>query len=899
VNTHHRPLEDLLKYITIYVVDDHNSFRKSVVKRLQALNYDCVWDAANCEEALQDKNLAKTDILLTDQIFSNSEMTGLEMVRTVKERYGDKIEVILYSGNAKDIDKKDAILKGATSYLQKGDDLQFDYLKLWLDELGRRIWLQKVLDELPDSVAVYDLKYNRGNVLYINETKARKYLSILIDEGVKIDEKDIKKKNYKNEFIKRKCYLTFSISDNPGYICTNCPDLKAYREKKTIRTEWQYLSKKNNKINTTDLIVSPLYDHIGKVRAVNEACRDLTDKNRIEELIKNIEEEQDWEKRLIIFLKGFESFDYIRARFYLIDEKYNKEKSQYFRGIKYYNMPTDYKMESYQSNKDISTKMLLEQKTPLVFKVDTDNPDRPYEKDKIYNYLYYVGEKNVKDQDKIKKKEWIELPIIINRKIIGKVVIDTGEKQPNKKRKKEKIIPYYILELFGRYVNSAGQAIDNARKRSLIELREKIEKTTIDMAKEITTIHDPEQLFKKAVKHVCEVMDVCTCSIFLFDKSKNILERNTSYGRTKDRKPFEESDFMQEQYEPGKYKTGQVFQTGDATYENEVQQIIYSIIETNKSSEEIKGFNIIAVNYYSKKIGEPQRNAIFAPLQVENNKIGVLRALHKLRMDHFGGRDFDDDDLTAFQALAGLIAIAINNSRIMRQLENAKQAKADLINLYSHSLKNRIQPLDLLTERFKRGNTGELENKILISEMSRLKTVADTMLLVSRQEAGTTIIPKKESINLYKLIEDTVEVYKMYAEDKLMNIEISPQDNFSENFFLDREMIRDAVINLLDNAIIYGKENSNIMVELEIKNSDILIKVSNEGSVINQSEQKSIFKQYYKSKESTGTGIGLAHVKLVSEAHGGRAFVNPDYNKGVQIIIVIKSKSNKSNKIGK
>jgi len=388
------------------------------------------------------------------------------------------------------------------------------------------------------------------------------------------------------------------------------------------------------------------------------------------------------------------------------------------------------------------------------------------------------------------------------------------------------------------------------------------------------------------VKRICKVMEVCACSIFLKNNDRTLL-RTTSYGVNRRGITLKKSDFVeQETYSIGISDciTGKIYDEGQSKYINNIQELMN---EAKNNNSLIRKINTEAVLHYSKKISITLQNAIFSPLIVEGEKIGVLRALQKRRLDHLGGNNFDDDDLTAFDALAGLVAIAINNSNIIKKLKDTQRSKSELIDLYAHNLKNRVQPLTSVSNRFKKGKTGEFEIQILTTETQRLKTIVDTMLLLSRQETGKEIVPVLKHIDLKKLLKEVCTAYHFAAQDKSMKFKLEISDDFPESCQLDEEMIRDSLMNLIDNAIKFGLSDSIITIVLKLEQSNIIVSIGNKGQLIQSSEIETVFNQYYKSPKSTGTGIGLAHVRLVSIAHGGKVYIDPEYKLGIRIIMSI------------
>ena len=101
-----------------------------------------------------------------------------------------------------------------------------------------------------------------------------------------------------------------------------------------------------------------------------------------------------------------------------------------------------------------------------------------------------------------------------------------------------------------------------------------------------------------------------------------------------------------------------------------------------------------------------------------------------------------------------------------------------------------------------------------------------------------------------------------------------------------------AVNNLLDNAVKFSSENSEIKVTLEKKEEKIILKIKDDGIGIPKNEQLKIFEKFYRGKDvshfsTTGTGLGLTIVKQIVEAHGGEIQVESEPGKGSMFTVTI------------
>lgn len=109
---------------------------------------------------------------------------------------------------------------------------------------------------------------------------------------------------------------------------------------------------------------------------------------------------------------------------------------------------------------------------------------------------------------------------------------------------------------------------------------------------------------------------------------------------------------------------------------------------------------------------------------------------------------------------------------------------------------------------------------------------------------------------------------------------------------IDPDEIEQTLLNLLDNAVKYSKEEKFVEVSAETQENYLVIKVSDHGCGIDKRELQKIFEKFYRiescdGKNIPGSGIGLTLVKEIIEAHGGKVEVESEINKGSKFSLFI------------
>src|SRR5207247_8056553 len=124
------------------------------------------------------------------------------------------------------------------------------------------------------------------------------------------------------------------------------------------------------------------------------------------------------------------------------------------------------------------------------------------------------------------------------------------------------------------------------------------------------------------------------------------------------------------------------------------------------------------------------------------------------------------------------------------------------------------------------------------------------------------------TVNLSEIVSEVVELFDAAAEDKRAHLDaVVDQRVFVTG---DRDLLFDAVANLVDNAIKHGREAGRVIVEVT-RNGGAVISVADDGPGIPTNERQNIFKRFYRlerSRRTPGNGLGLSLVAAVARLHG-------------------------------
>ncbi len=179
-------------------------------------------------------------------------------------------------------------------------------------------------------------------------------------------------------------------------------------------------------------------------------------------------------------------------------------------------------------------------------------------------------------------------------------------------------------------------------------------------------------------------------------------------------------------------------------------------------------------------------------------------------------------------------------------------------------------------------------------ETLRLINIVDKLFFISKADHSFLKI-NPEQININDLIQPIISQLQPLADEKKMKIVPDVKTNF--NMLVDVELIRRAIINLIENAVKYGNDGSVIKIAGGItKLNQALISVANQGEYIPREFQEKIFERFFRletsrSRETGGIGLGLSIAKSIVEFHNGTIAVESEPGRDTTFSILLDLKT--------
>jgi len=283
-----------------------------------------------------------------------------------------------------------------------------------------------------------------------------------------------------------------------------------------------------------------------------------------------------------------------------------------------------------------------------------------------------------------------------------------------------------------------------------------------------------------------------------------------------------------------------------------------------------------------EKVSFQVRSLVGVPMRIREKVIGVLEAVNK-RQGVFG-----EADLQTLSIIASQAAVAMNNANLVSALQGAyaelgklDKLKSDFIAIASHELRT---PLGLVLGyasilKEEAGERTSEHAEVVLSSALRMRSLIEDMTNMNLLQVGAAEMVLERQ-PLQRVAEAAfAELGDLFqAKGQIADLRM-PEDDLLA--LVDAERLGMAVTNLLNNAVRFTPGGGHISLELERHGGEAWIRVRDEGIGISPSQLGRIFDQFYQvedhmTRRHEGIGLGLAIVRAIAKAHGGRAWAESE-----------------------
>jgi signal transduction histidine kinase len=225
---------------------------------------------------------------------------------------------------------------------------------------------------------------------------------------------------------------------------------------------------------------------------------------------------------------------------------------------------------------------------------------------------------------------------------------------------------------------------------------------------------------------------------------------------------------------------------------------------------------------------------------------------------------------------------------MLDEMETMINALAGVGNDIAHDLRTPLTRARLALERG-RTNASTVEQLQQVADKA-IAGIDQSLSIVTALLRLTEIENSRRSaafgdVAMYDMLREVCDVYEPIAEDK--TIELSVKIVAKAQVRGDRDLLFEALANLVDNAIKFTPEGGRVGIELLRGNSETIVRITDSGPGINQQETEAVLRRFYRSdkiRNTPGVGLGLNLVAAIAKLHGFRLVIHPGPGGRVELL---------------
>ena len=290
-------------------------------------------------------------------------------------------------------------------------------------------------------------------------------------------------------------------------------------------------------------------------------------------------------------------------------------------------------------------------------------------------------------------------------------------------------------------------------------------------------------------------------------------------------------------------------------------------------------------------IREGVRSNMTCPLKVEGRPVGFL-----FRSSRTAGA-YDKHQAMLHVLVAERLGQAVEKASRIGQLEAANQAYREMLGFVSHELKSPLASIALEGHTLADGYFGDLNDRQkekignIIARTDFLLGLTRDYLDLARIEGGPPHAEMKRVDSFSKaIVEPVINILKPQAESRPCRIEFIHTG--PEDAVCDPDLTKIALVNLVGNAIKYGKDGGLVRVRTERSPDRLTISVWNDGPGFSPAEKGKLFRKFSRLPSSAaikqkGSGLGLYNVWQIVQMHGGRVRAESEPGQWAEFVMEI------------
>jgi K+-sensing histidine kinase KdpD len=384
-------------------------------------------------------------------------------------------------------------------------------------------------------------------------------------------------------------------------------------------------------------------------------------------------------------------------------------------------------------------------------------------------------------------------------------------------------------------------------------------------------------LLNAVIEEISEALEPAqTSTVFLWDVSTGLMRPHAAFG-------YDLEIFKAVRLQEGESLPGKIYEKGKACLFDTPEKIASAMQDLRAQNRALWDR---AVNAESLPV-----SVMGAPIIAGEHKFGVL-----LFESFKHSAVFTQQDLSFAQLVADLIALAVERTRLHDRIDShraelpAARLQFEVFEAISHELRMPLTAIKgyataLLLDEVEWSLAKRQEFLQLIEDECDDMEMLLSSLLNSALIDLNHFVLELQPLCLSKVAQEAAAEMKRRTDQHRMIVD------FPHNFPLvqaDVRWIKQAFLNLLDNAVKYSPEGGLIVIRGEARHADIVINISDQGIGISPEDMIPLFDKYVRAKsppdtQIPGTGLGLPITRRIVEAHGGHIWAQSKIGEGTTL----------------
>lgn len=284
----------------------------------------------------------------------------------------------------------------------------------------------------------------------------------------------------------------------------------------------------------------------------------------------------------------------------------------------------------------------------------------------------------------------------------------------------------------------------------------------------------------------------------------------------------------------------------------------------------------------SKKTGVEVHSLLAVPMRIHDRLTGVLEALNKM------SRKFTEEDQNLLEVIASHAAVAINNARLVQQLQvalkkasDADHLKSDFLTLASHELRTPLGIIIGYATFLREDAQGELSEHAehVLTAALRMRALVEDMTNLTLLETDGLIF-KAKAVSVQSVLESAAREAQTLADAKAQRL-VFDMPELPILVKVDTEKTLSALFNILNNSIRFSPIGEQIILGARTEDNGALIWIQDNGIGIEKDQLDNIFREFKQgepplTRRYGGLGLGLTIARGLIVSQGGRVWAESE-----------------------